>query len=119
MHRDTPVSALGVISGLYRSKESYRAAIDQAARAFVTLAASRKPPKPRFYDLVFFRAMRMKAEANPYDRAYWEERGWLKSDYYESVPLNPFSLLAAKAVEATMRANAKATGKPDEKTAGS
>jgi multimeric flavodoxin WrbA len=112
-----PVAKLGVISPLYQRKESYKATIDAdielAAREFSNLISSKAPTKPKLYDLIFFSAMRMKAERNPCDRKYWEERGWLKSSYFVQAPINPIRRIAAKIIEAKMRASINRMIKPD------
>lgn len=116
----TPVAKLGVISHLYKHKESYQAAVNRdvgrAAHAFYSLVSSKKgPTNPKLYNLLFFRAMRLKAEMNPCDRKYWEEHGWLTSNYYVQAPINPFSLVVAKIIEAKIRANIQGMIKPDSK----
>jgi multimeric flavodoxin WrbA len=112
-----PVAKLGAIQHLYARKDSYRAAIDaeigRAVRKFTGLSSSTEAIRPTLYDLIFFRAMRLKAEMNPCDRAFWEERGWLDGDYYTKAPINPLSLGAAKIVESKMRADIARAMKPD------
>lgn len=44
-------------------------------------------PKPSLYDVYMFSAMRSKIYTSKADYAYWESKGWTKSDYYYDVAL--------------------------------
>lgn len=59
-------------------------------------------PAPNFYQLMFFRGMRLKAKHSPCDRKYWEERGWLTQNYYLKGSVNPVTLLLANIPEGMM-----------------
>ncbi len=106
-----PVGTLGVAQWRYEDDKSYRdkidAEIERAAAGFIRTAVSKTPQRPGVFDLVFFRAMRAKAEYIPVDRVYWDERGWFTKDYFTDAPINPFTLLAANALEALIRAAEK------------
>ncbi len=115
-----PAGTIGVAQWRYESDKSYRgkigAEIERAAANFVKTAASKTPPRPGMHDLMFFRAMRMKAEYIPFDRAYWDERGWFTQSYFTAAPINPFALLAANALEALIRASRQGVRKPDTRS---
>ncbi|MGE5484325.1 MAG: flavodoxin family protein [Ignavibacteriales bacterium] len=82
------VEAGGVIPGpVTRS-------IDEAAGRFHRLLNDPRDPAPSFKDIAMFRGMRgckpALAKIFPFDYEYFKERGWLQSDYFYEVRLNPF-----------------------------
>lgn len=46
---------------------------------------------PRLDELMFFRAMRSKAQFIKADQEYWRERGWMRQNYFVDRPLNPIA----------------------------
>ncbi|MGE5543277.1 MAG: flavodoxin family protein, partial [Bacillota bacterium] len=68
--------------------------IDEAAGRFHRLLNDQRDPAPSFKDIAMFRGTRAwkpaLAKLFPPDYEYFKERGWLQSDYYYEVRLDPF-----------------------------
>lgn len=101
------LGSLGVIQSAWDYSQAYRdqklKEIDTVAARMVTAMKTRKRPKPRLSDLIFFRSMRLKAGWCECDRKYWEERGWFKKPYFLDVPLNPVYNAVAVFIEVLIR----------------
>lgn len=93
------VGHITVISSFYFDRQgpnyffdrSYHDATDKTiARQTERLARavlSEKPAKPGYYDLYMFQGLRSKTFTSVADKAYWEAKGWMDSDYYYPVRL--------------------------------
>ncbi len=65
-----------------------------SAETFVTRIKNKKMPVPKMFDLMRFPFTRSMMESYfkkvmPRDCEYYTKNGWLKSDYYYDVKLNP------------------------------
>lgn len=70
--------------------------IDRAAQRFYEMLTDPKDPVPGIKDLLIFRMVRsthLKAAGLIKDHQYYKEHGWLSSDYYYEVKLNPIKKL--------------------------
>jgi multimeric flavodoxin WrbA len=47
-------------------------------------------PKPSFYDIYMFNGLRSKTYMSEVDYNYWENKGWLNSNYYYKTKINIF-----------------------------
>lgn len=68
--------------------------LDEAAGRFHRLLNDPRDPVPSLRDIAMFRGTRtwrpVLAETFPCDHEYFKERGWLESDYFYEVRLDPF-----------------------------
>ena len=102
------VGKIVVISSFYFDRpgpqnfydQSYKVAADHAiTKQTERLARAVAPgclPGPGYYDLYMFQGLRSKTLISEVDRAYWEAKGWMDSDYYYPVRLGPGKLLFSR-----------------------
>jgi len=101
------IHKLGVIAPAFQYAPEYRNKlmneIDEVARKFFEAIKTKRRPSPDIYDLIFFRAIRLKIKHTqkyfPCDYRYWKEKGWIDKDYYTDTQINIFKKLYAWFVE--------------------
>jgi multimeric flavodoxin WrbA len=64
--------------------------IEKLVHKFKEVVESEVPRIPSFYEIFMFNCLRSKTFTSQADHDYWKEKGWLDSDYFYNVPLNPF-----------------------------
>jgi len=81
---------LGVKMGAYKNNETYKQKteqkIEKLALAFKTSMDAGNQQRPFFRQALTFKGwqtrMAVTKDKNPYDYAYWSERGWMDADYF-------------------------------------
>lgn len=110
------VGSLNVIAPFYLdSSEFYdisyalslTSKIEKIASKFVLAIQRGKMPVPSFYDIYLFNGMRSKTYLSNADYDYWEEKGWLKSDYYYAAKLGPLKKLFGLTLNSIIKSMAK------------
>mgnify|MGYP000925817447 FL=1 len=107
------VGEISIISSMYfqgtnswgYSEKYYnnqKAKIQETALRFQQALLSDTPPVPSFYDIYMFQGLRSKTFASRADYDFWEERGWLKSNYFYDVPLSPVKLVWGRILRAVI-----------------
>lgn len=64
----------------YKTKKDKQ--IDQVTHEFYRALTQEQLPKPSFYEIYMFNGLKSKTITSKADYAYWESKGWLKSEYY-------------------------------------
>jgi hypothetical protein len=122
-----PVNGIVIAGGITPDQDATSSAIEKnrqnlakAVERFTRALENTQPVQPTIFRLMIFRATRsgMKyfPEALAPDREYYEQKGWLQSDYYYDVKINPFKKVLGSLVDTMMRrmaAKEKAKSKPD------
>ena len=87
---------------------------EDVAQIFVSAIEQGELGSPKFRHLMNFRGMQNMTsnQKDSVNYKYWEERGWLNTEYYTDVPINPIARLAAGHISKKMR---KATRKGNSK----
>jgi multimeric flavodoxin WrbA len=74
--------------------------IDKQSKKFYSTLLKRKYPSPNLFKLMIFRmsrtSVKLMLNEDYRDYTYYTEKGWLESDYYYPVKLNPLKKLAGK-----------------------
>ncbi|WMI81171.1 flavodoxin family protein [Anaerotignum sp. MB30-C6] len=81
-----PKSAFGYNEKYYDKK---RKSLVMLSKKFDKRLSSTELRKPTFYDIFMFHCLRSKTYISAADRAYWEEKGWMKASYFYPVKMNP------------------------------
>lgn len=81
-----PKSALGYDKNYFERKSKK---LNKISREFVQHLTAQEKQSPGFYDIFMFNCLRSKIYTSSVDRDYWEEKGWLNSNYFYEVKLNP------------------------------
>ena len=88
-------------------REKTEKKIDEAAQAFYKAVKNNEGYKPTIGDLLWFKMWRLNsgecADPNPVDNKYWKEKGWLQSDYYYDLNINPFKKILIEGMGKLMR----------------
>lgn len=82
-----------------------------AIERYVTLLNDEKPQKPSLFKSAIFymtrSSMKYFDEALEPDKTYYKEKGWLESDYYYPVRINPLRKLMGKLLDGMLKKQAK------------
>lgn len=78
--------------------------IEASALAFHEAMINRKLPVPGFYELYMFNGLKSKTYTSQADYRFWEEKGWLNSQYYYDVKLGPAKRLFGYALNQMIKA---------------
>lgn len=81
-----PKSAFGY-NKYYHDKNSNK--IKKLSKLFYNPLVDTQKSQPTFYDVFMFNCLRSKTYTSKVDHAYWEEKGWLNSDYFYQIKMNP------------------------------
>ena len=102
------IGNIDVVSPMYFSKSVYynskyaekvRNKIEIYAQKLHSHALSDTNPKPTIYEVLTFHGLKSKTFMQKADHDYWNSRGWLESDYYYPVQVNPFMKLMGKCLD--------------------
>lgn len=81
--------------------------LDKAADKFLRELSNEAPRQPSLFRMMIFRStrsgMKYSPEALPADKAYFEEKGWLSSDYYYPVRIGIFKRGVGNLVDVMMK----------------
>lgn len=81
--------------------------IDRCAGDFLAAIRTGRKPVPSFYDIFMFNGMKSKTYLSKADYDYWEEKGWLESNYYYDTSLGPLKKLFGKILNSLIKNMAK------------
>lgn len=62
--------------------------IEKLAESFIKIVSNNTPSTPTFYDIFMFNALRSKIFTSQADHDFWQEKGWLNSNYFYEVHIN-------------------------------
>ena len=61
--------------------------IEGLTKKFMDAVNGKEKPSPTFYNIFMFQCLRSKTLTSQADYDFWEQRGWLNSDYFYDVPI--------------------------------
>jgi len=102
------VGQISIISPLYFSENKYhnekyshkmRQQVSASADKFFRCIQTEKLPIPSYYDIATFHGLKSKTMMSTADYDFWEERGWLKSDYYYPTKVSLLKKLLGKVID--------------------
>lgn len=73
--------------------------IKKLVQIFENVILCNKKPIPSFYDIYMFQCLRSKTFISKADYNFWEAKGWLSSEYFYKVKLNPAKMLFSKIIK--------------------
>lgn len=78
-------------NGVFKFDDAYKTKIDKRILSisdkFMITVVDANSRIPSFYDLLLFNGLRSKIYTSKADYDYWEEKRWIKADYFSDVPM--------------------------------
>lgn len=102
------IGELSIISPLYYKENKFfntkyfnkiSLKTDRLIGKFHNAISINKKPNPTYKDIYMFHGLRSKTYLSEADYDYWQDKGWLESEYYYNVHLNYFKSLFGKALD--------------------
>lgn len=103
--------------GCVERDTKYKARVDQQIEEItdkffkeIQNRVSGKLPRPNWYDVFMFNALKTKTYTSQADYVYWKEKGWMKSHYYYETKLPLGSIVIEKVMDYIVQMMARKLG---------